>query len=341
MYNAPITPDRKDCLMEEDLETAWHFQREATFRNNLKITWSTVDHYLTILNAGVITTQRPHLDMFNKSTAFYFEQSAQYGRYDEVHGYPCSQRIFIAAIYEAWRARCGDMLDIEFGHFLANPVRITKQGPQSLGEIAAAHQTMCDMAEKSGLADEKYEILASYPAVILICDRKAKGSATDDDGLVNLRKVAEHLTVLVMRTGASLVKEVTLDDLEPHVLPLERPDAHGIDVRRVPLSIAVDFIVNLEDHMSGPRKRAIHKYDSNLCHHEIPMGFDRTVRNDPQKWVAALMASGVRKIPDGLKDDIQEAIQRIEARVSGVPSDFDFEHEEWSHHWKSGYGAAP
>jgi hypothetical protein len=338
-------PDPRDRLLEEDLETAWYFQREATHRNNLKTIWSTVDAYLTVVDADVSTRRHSYRDMFNKPTAFYFEQSAQYGRYDEVHGYPCIQRIFIAALYEAWRARCGDMLDIEFGHFLANPVRITKQGPQSLGEIAAAHQTLCDMAKRSDVGDEKHKILMSYPEVIVICDRKAVPSAPidgtmDDDGLVNLRKVAEQLTVLVMLTGASMANQVTLDDLEPHALPLERSDAQGIDVKRVPFAIAVDFIVKLEDLTREPTKRTTHKYDSDLCHHDYPTGFDRTINNDPQTWTAALMTSDVRKGPDCPRD-IQEAMQRIEARVSGVSCDFAFEHEEWSRHWKSGYDAAP
>ncbi|KAH7385614.1 hypothetical protein BKA66DRAFT_583242, partial [Pyrenochaeta sp. MPI-SDFR-AT-0127] len=98
--------------------------------------------------------------------AFYSEQSAQYGRYNDVQGYTCIQRIFIAAIYEAWRARCGNMPDIEFGHFLANPIRITEQGPRTLGKIATAHQAIRNMAERSGLGDEKYEMLASYPAIV-------------------------------------------------------------------------------------------------------------------------------------------------------------------------------
>lgn len=82
----------------------------------------------------------------------------------------------------------------------------------------------------------------------------------------------------------------------------------------------------------------MYKYDRGLCHHEIPRGFDRTARNDPQSWVAALMASYVGKDLD-YPNDIQQAVQRIEARVSGTPCDFPFEHDEWSHHWKSGYGA--
>jgi hypothetical protein len=238
------------------------------------------------------------------------------------------------------------MFDMEFGHFLANPIRITQRGPRNLSEIAAVHQNMCNIGKKSGLGDETYEILKSYPAVILICDRNVDGASMgatrDDDGLINLRKVAEHLTVLVMRTGASSSHQVLLDDLEPHALPLGRSDAHGIDVRRVSLSIAVDFIVSLENRIRGPKKRMVHTYDSDLCrYHEIPDGFDQTVKNDPQLWVAVMKESIAKNGPDCLKNT-QEAIQQIKSRVSWVYTAFDlgFEHDEWSRHWKSGYDAA-
>ncbi|KAF1851618.1 uncharacterized protein K460DRAFT_270540 [Cucurbitaria berberidis CBS 394.84] len=330
------SPDPIERLLEEDLETAWHFQREAVLRNNLKIIWSPVDSYLTVLKSGVFPTHRPCRDMFNKPTAFYFEQSAQCGRYDNIHGYPCIQRIFIASMFEAWRARCGDMLNIEFGHFLANPVRITKQGPQTLGEIAVAHRALCDMAQEKGVGDVKHKILESYPVIILICDQEIKTVGMDEDGLINLRKLAEEMTVLVMHTGTSLPSPITLEGLEPHALPLDRSDAHGIEVRRVPIKIAVDFIVGLENRTRGPQKEQAHEYDSDLCRHEVPDGFDRIVKNDPKMWVPALMASAMRKGYDSLKDT-REAIQRIEARAAGVSCDFDFEHEEWSRHWKSGY----
>jgi hypothetical protein len=91
-------PKPRDDVMEESLETSWHFQREGVHRNNLKRIWSTADHYLTVLREDIVPTRHLHRDMFNKPTAVYFEQPAQYGRYHDVHGYPCIQRIFIAAI---------------------------------------------------------------------------------------------------------------------------------------------------------------------------------------------------------------------------------------------------
>ncbi|KAF2647625.1 hypothetical protein K491DRAFT_614308, partial [Lophiostoma macrostomum CBS 122681] len=327
-----------DCLMEQYLETEWHFQREAVFRDNLKTIWSTVDSYLTALcEAPPFEGSRSRSQAFNKPTACYFEQSAQYGRYDDVHGYPCIQRIFIGAIYAAWRARYqrGDDLDIEFGHFLATPVRITKQGPQSLGEIATAHQAICDAARKSGQEDETYKMMVSYPQVVLVFDRPAQfeGSAQDDDGILNLRKVAEQLTVLVMRTGAP--GQVTLDDLDSHAVPLERSDAHGVDVRRVPLGVAVYFIVDLEDLT---KQRTTPKHDNDISPHEVPRGFDRIVKNDPRTWVVAMMECSASARHDSPRA-VEEAIERSETYGSGASAHFDFEHEEWSHHWRSGYGA--
>jgi hypothetical protein len=110
----------------------------------------------------------------------------------------------------------------------------------------------------------------------------------DNDGCVNLRKTAESITVLVLRTGASSADQVRLDDLEPHALPLERSDAHGMDVRRVPLAVAVGFTINLENATREP---------------------------------------------------LQKTIQRIEARASEPPCQFDFKDKAWQRRWKSGYGA--
>ena len=329
--------DISDFQIEQDLAIAWHFQREAVFRSRLKTIWSTVDNYLTVLDAIIVPPQHIRRDMFNKPTAVYFEQSAQFGAYDDKYGYPSLQRIFMAATYEAWRARCGDELDMEYGHFLANPVRITKRGPKSLSEIAEAHQTLCNIAERCGLADDQYGIQASYPAVVIVCDQKISpvgGFELYEDGLISLRKVAEQLPVLVMRTGSPLI-EVSLDDLDPHALPLERADAESMNVRRVPLAVAVDFIVSLEARTKDSR---VHKYDDKLCHHEVPEGVDPIVRTDPQTWVAALMAAGT-KLGSETPRNVREAVQRIEARNSGVSCDFDFEHIEWSYRWKPGYGS--
>ncbi|KAF2014995.1 hypothetical protein BU24DRAFT_226278 [Aaosphaeria arxii CBS 175.79] len=334
--------DARDLVIEEDLKTAWYFYREEKFRQNLKDNWSTVDGYTTFLDTGIEPTHGPLRDTYNKPTAVYFEQSAQCGCYDNVRGYPCVSRVFIASIFEAWRARCGDEMDIEFGHFLANPDRITKRGPKNLSEIAVAHQAICEMAKAKAIDKkyENYEILPSYPAVILIFDRTPNGNEPDEDGYYNLRKNAERVTVLVMKTGASMVDDVTLEDLDNYALPLERSDANGIDIRRVPLSIAVDFIVTLENRMRAQEKKKRQRFDSELGPFELPKGFDPIVKSDPQMWAAALMAPSSTEKKTDPWSNVQQAIRRIEARASGIPSGVDFEHVEWMRHWKSGYDEA-
>lgn len=122
------------------------------------------------------------------------------------------------------------MMSLEFGHFLANPVRITKRGPQSLGEITIAHEMLCERARTSGVEDEDHTILEFYPELIVVCDQDIY-LPEDEDGLMNLRKWAEQVTVLVMVTKAASTNRFSIADLEPHALPLERSDAQGINIR--------------------------------------------------------------------------------------------------------------
>ena len=319
--------DISNFQIEQDLTISWHFQREAWFRLNIRTIWSTIDCYLTVLDASFVPLYLDGLrDIFNKPTAVYFEQSAQSGRYDEKLGYPFPGRLFITAAYEAWRARCGDDLDLEYRHFLANPVRITPRGPKNLREIAKAHQALCDMAERCGLADKNHRIQPSYPAVVIVSDRRIS-SGIDDDRfeLSNLQKIAKQHSVLIMRTGSSLGSEVSLDELDPHALPLDRADAETMDVRRVPLVVAVDFIVSLEARM---KESMVQEYDDNLSILSVPRGMNRNVKNHPQTWVAAMMAA--RKLGNDVPFDVEQAIQRIEAFKSGVPCDWDFEHQPWN-----------
>lgn len=95
-------PEIGGFQVEQDLALAWHFQCEVVFRSNVKTTWSTVDDYLTVLDARVVSS-RQHIrrDMFNNPAAVYFDKSAQVGADDDTYGYLSLRRIFTAATYEA------------------------------------------------------------------------------------------------------------------------------------------------------------------------------------------------------------------------------------------------
>jgi hypothetical protein len=117
------------------------------------------------------------------------------------------------------------------------------------------------------------------------------------------------MTVLVMRTSASAAESVKLDDLEPHALPLERADAHGMDVRRVPLAVAIDFILDLEDHITQPKKTSMPRYDSDIGAGATLPSFPRVVCSDPHAWVAAIMESATRKDSDYPEDMLQSIVR--------------------------------
>ena len=52
--------------------------------------------------------------------------------------------------------------------------------------------------------------------------------------------------MLIVRTKADCLIPILFDNLQQYALPLERSDAHGLDVVRVPLFIAVEFFTKLE-----------------------------------------------------------------------------------------------
>jgi hypothetical protein len=116
----------------------------------------------------------------------------------------------MASIYEAWRFKCGEHLNIEFGHFLANPVRITTRGPQTLRQIVAVHQEICDFAKTHHSPDENYHTQESYTEVIVVCDRDDNRPSMDrsvEEALKveSLREMALQQTVLIVRTTSSNV----------------------------------------------------------------------------------------------------------------------------------------
>jgi hypothetical protein len=123
--------------------------------------------------------------------------------------------IFIASAYdEKWRACSANAPDIEYGNFLTNPVRITKQGPQTLSEIAAVHEELCTMAKHGGQEDEDHEMFPSYLTFTVVCDRQLENFVLNPGRVVNLRKAAEQLTILVMRTSPDGQDQITLDVLD-------------------------------------------------------------------------------------------------------------------------------
>lgn len=329
--NSPHSNPTDDCLLEQDLTAYWHFEREDSFRLDRRIIWSSVDSYLTVLGHDPpvrFPFHSPFLDMWNKPTCVYFEPSSYLTPYSS---YP--PRIFFAAVYEAWRHDCGEYWSPEYGHFMANPVLVTERGPKTLGDIADIHQEMCAFAKEYEPEDEHYRMHRSYPQVLLVCDKiDWAAAAKEDDGFVSLKEFAEQQTVLFVRTRAP--GDISFDDLASHALPLERSDMGNLDVLRVPLSIAVKYMVALETHMGESQGKNPNRFDAELLSLDIPLGFDSSVRRHPAMWGAA-MAEVARKHGNGSMEQLAWPALRIAAGVSGQP--YELEQDPWRERWKPGY----
>ena len=224
-----------ESLILADLKRSWHFQREARFRWMQKVIWTSIDRYRVVVRDVEGTVGEIAKELCNKPTAFYWLQSAQTGAPHAPEKSCMSGGVF-AAIYEEWRRSCVK-LNIEFGHFLAAPVRVAGTGPSRLPNILKAHSSLCAQARRISLDMDNYSMHPLLPAVILICDRRDSRAKGGTDGFVSLREVARTQTVLVILTGGNRTStgiHISLDPLKPFALPIERPDATGLDILRVP-----------------------------------------------------------------------------------------------------------
>jgi hypothetical protein len=95
---------------------------------------------------------------------------------------------------------------------------------------------------------------------------------------------------------------------------------------RVPLSVAVDFVIDLEIRADGWPATDRRVYDPEFRVHDCPDCFDPTFCNDSDTWAHALEVSAEKHGFDSMPD-MQKVYTRIEARLAGVASDWDFEHK--------------
>lgn len=351
----PVSDEMK-ALIRADLKKVWYFSRVANFRNELKTRWETTDYYRMVLKDAVGEVEPTKLKyLCNKPTAFYWLQSAQ--QPGSTGQRTLMPKIILAAIYEEW-VRCHKAEpNIEYGHFFANPVRITSTGPSTIQGVLEAHRALCARAshlidQAGGRADniiernpsmyQHYSLSSLYHAIVVMidCFLPMPDNQIESDGFVSLRKVAQNQTVLIARTGLeeNLSAPISFESLKAQSFPLERPDAatQGLDIIRVSLASAVHFIVGLEMRENDDylKSRDESTLDKSLGMSRAPRGYedDSQVCNSPKTWVDAVMAAAEKH---GYDDDLntRSTIRRIEA--SKIGEDFcPFEHQPFRSCWR-------
>ncbi|KAL8738193.1 MAG: hypothetical protein Q9190_008034 [Brigantiaea leucoxantha] len=340
--------DELKVLIRADLEKLWHFLREAEFRQSMKIQWATTDSYKIVLKDEVGNLELRKIKyLCNKSTSFYWLQSAQ--SYDSTGQRSITPVIILGAIYEEWRRFYNSKPNIEHGHFFANPIRITATGPSTISEIINAHLRLCAQAsilmnkaqkgfDRNGFNPQLHHLFPLYRAIIVIIDHLWK----PDEGHVIARdfhKWAECQPVLVALTGSQegLSAPISLEDLHSQSLPLERSDggAHNVDVVKVPLTTAVQFILKLEakEEIAIPASNADLLIDINLSPSDtLKKSRPLQARYNPAAWADALVSEAEKFGYDNVFQT-RDSMRRVLSDLIG--EDYSaFEHLPFKMGWK-------
>ncbi|WEW61671.1 hypothetical protein PRK78_007163 [Emydomyces testavorans] len=329
--------DHLKILIREDLKRAWHFQREAEFLQITKLRWASTDSVRIVLKDAVGKVKPRKLAyLCNKPTAFYWLQSAQWtGASGQRNQTPT---IIFAAIYEKWIRCHNTQPNIEYGHFFANPVRITSIGPSTVRGVIDAHRSLCAQASRlinqaKGRADniieqhpsssQHYSLLPLYHSIVVIIDRfDSSDTEPESDGHVSLCKIGERQTVLIARTGMEegLSAPISLESLKSQSLPLERSDVapEDTDVVRVSLAAAVEYIVSLEmrEGLANSKEKHEPSIDISLCPC-IPQSFTSSeVDDSAEAWADVFMEEAEKHGYDNILDT-WESIRRVRAGQIG------------------------
>lgn len=339
-------PENLKSLVRENLVEDWHFHRVEEFFLRRKLEWTTVDSEKITLGyrfneLDTRTLTRTLQSLCNKPTAFYWLQSAQ--RIDASGERTLTSSIVFAAIYEEW-SRCGEP-NIEFGHFFANPIRITPDGPSTIHAIVNAHARLCvhasDFVHKTdGEVSRQYLLQPLYHAIVVLLDQLDLSEVPEINGVISLRQYAQQQNVLLVRTGREdgLTEPISFDSLKPKSLPLQRSDDEtaAYDMTRVSLATAVKFVTELESR-EGPtsvaRKRDQSYHDAFLDP-MAPQGpkDPRPVCHNAEAWAQAVLDDadefGFDNIPEA-----KLSIRRVKAKAVG--QEFaPFEHQPVRHRWR-------
>ena len=351
----PLSEELK-ALVRADLKKAWHFERLDLFRRLTNIRWTGTDHLMILLEDAFGRLEPRRLRyLCNKPTAFYWLQSALgTDAYGERTLMP---RMIMAAIFEEWDRCHKTEPNIEYGHFFANPVKISSTGPSTIRGVIDSHLSLCVQAsslldQAQGGADDivkslpsgvqHYSLFPLYHAIIVITDCVEHGTdcCIEPGGVSSLRKLAQCQTVLVARTGAEhgLSAPISLETLKSCSLPLERSDVitPDVDVVRVPLAAAVQFIVSLEERedLAIPKAKNEPILDPSLDP-STPKGFeeDTQVCCSPETWTDAVMVAAEKHGYDNRWDHAWESIRRVRADLVG--EDFcELKPEPFLRRWK-------
>ena len=197
----------------------------------------------------------------NKPTLLYYSPSAQ--EHDRV----LYDLLVFACILKEWNRCHNEKPHIDFGHFVANPIRLASTGPTTIPAIITAYRSLNEQTAlllnriKNGEAGDakeflmhqwpdpaNYKLLPLCRAIILILDQQPNDDEDENDEYLYLDEAIAAFNVVMVLTGedTALSEPISFDSIKGHALPLGRPNADGwVNAIRVPMAVAVQFMADL------------------------------------------------------------------------------------------------
>lgn len=283
----PISNDLRE-MIRLDLRKQWYSVRLQEFRFWTFTNWARIDSEKILLGSEVENLDSRKASFFcNRPSAFYWLQSIQGVANGERFVTPTC---VFATIFGEWYRQYDSQPNIEFGHFLANPIRVTERGPATIRGIVKAHISLLEKAKsilhkvhqgESTFAFSKqvkaglYRIHPLYKALILMVDRNELRDRMKEfrrpDRYIRLQDITHFQSIIIARTRAEehLSAPICFDTLLSKDLPLDRIDFDGepnIDVIRVTLPDAVRFVIDLEkrEDLAASRETTMPNIDRSL-----------------------------------------------------------------------------
>ena len=256
----PLTPRMRTVIIS-GLTKYYHGFRKSVYGWETRMQWTTdinEDFGMSTLSNPMMPIQCWNLRRFcNKPTALYWAHSAQINDRCPLFTFACA--------YKAWFRAHDNVPNIEFGHFFANPIRITSSGPETVAGLLEAHKSLCNQAVhlldmvRQGKAKKvrlstwpdprNYKMLPLYRAIIILLDELAPFGVTKPHQPILLDEEIHRQTVLMILTGdeTALSAPINFESIRSQSLPLLMADIPDhVDVIRVSLRTAVRFIANLQ-----------------------------------------------------------------------------------------------
>lgn len=214
----PISDELREKV-RKDLRNEWYSSRLCPyFRRMMQANWVLFDHCGIILDSelGEIETQCKARLFCNKPAGFYWSRELLKAGTPSRRTSP--PNAVFASIFGEWHRLYDNQRNIDFGYFIANSIRITEGGPNTIRGIIQAHVSLyaeatgilCGQIHRRGSDVNSspptgdFSVHPLYQALVLICDRDELSGVYNDykrpDGYIRLRDFMHLQSLIIART---------------------------------------------------------------------------------------------------------------------------------------------